>query len=353
MRSLYYICVLACLLSCVSSKKTARAPLLAFKFKGLAQGTTYGITYYSMDSIFTNKNFDSIFNSIDSSLSIYKPYSLISRFNEAGDEVVMDKHLKTVVERSLQIYKQTNGISDITVYPLVRAWGFGTKKVSSIPDSATILSILPCVGTDKIYIAGNRLVKKNPCVKIDVNGIGQGYTVDVIAHFLERNNIQNYLVEVGGEIRVKGSKQPGNVPFTIGIESPADDDEVDEPIVNKTLQLRQGAITTSGNYRRYYMSNGKVISHLVNPQTGYPIQNELISVTLFAPDAISADGYDNALMGMGLEKSFLFLRDHPELEAHFIYHTSMQKVADTATRGFYRMLEDSKQETSSKRNLTD
>lgn len=342
MKYFNYLGLFLLLAACVSTKRNIRVPLTGFHFSGIAQGTTWHITYYDDDSTVTKKQFDSIFISIDSSLSIYKSYSLISRFNTAPDEITMDEHLKQVIQKSLSIYKETNGISDITVYPLVREWGFGTKKLTVLPDSATIQSILPCVGADKIFVYQNRLVKKKPCVKIDVNGIGQGYTVDVIADFLESNHIQNYLVEVGGELRIKGHKQPGNIPFSVGIESPAEND-FDEPVVKKIIQVEKGAVTTSGNYRRYYESDGKVISHLMNPKTGYPLKNELISVTVFAKDAITADGYDNALMGMGLKNAFLFLEKHKEMEAHFIYHTSTGAVADTATKGFYKLFINSNQ----------
>ena len=336
MKSFYYILVSVWLTGCVAAKKMTTPLLGKFYFTGQAQGTTYQVTYFNEDSVLTNKHFDSIFNSIDSSLSIYKPYSLINKFNDAVNEIQMDEHLQAVIEKSIIISKQTNGVSDITVYPLVREWGFGTKKVTTVPDSATIRSILSCVGTDKIFIKGNRLLKTQPCVKIDVNGIGQGYAVDVIARTLELHHIQNYLVEVGGELRVKGSKQPGNKPFTVGIESPARN-SFDEPILQRIIQVKDGAITTSGNYRRYYESEGKIISHLISPATGYPLQNELISVTVFAEDAITADGYDNALMGMGLKDAITFLEKHPEMDAHFIYHTTSGAIADTATSGFYNL----------------
>ena len=342
MKYFNYLWLFLLLTGCVSTKRNIQASLVGFHFTGIAQGTTWHITYFADDSTVTKKQFDSIFISIDSSMSIYKPYSLISRFNTAPDGITMDKHLKRVVQKSLSIYKETDGISDITVYPLVREWGFGTKKLTALPDSATIQSILPCVGSDKIFVDHSRLIKKNPCVKIDVNGIGQGYTVDVIADFLESNRIQNYLVEVGGELRIKGYKQPGNIPFSVGIESPAEND-LDEPVIKKIIQVEKGAVTTSGNYRRYYESDGKVISHLMNPKTGYPLQNELISVTVFAKDAITADGYDNALMGMGLKSAFLFLEKHKEMEAHFIYHTVSGAISDTATKGFYKLFRNSNQ----------
>jgi len=310
--------------------------LLPFQFKGLAQGTTYHVTYYASDSVVTGKDLTNIFLRIDSALSIYKPYSIISRFNDAGEKIKMDAHVKNVLEKAAVINRETNGISDVTVYPLVEAWGFGPKSSQDVPDSSIIQKILPCVGAEKIEMTGDWLIKKEPCVKVDLNGIAQGYTVDVISAVLEQHGIRNYLVEVGGEIRSKGSKQPGNTAFKIGIEAPADN--FDETIIKRVVYLKNGAMTTSGNYRRYYESGGRMISHLINPKTGYPLNNELISVTVFASDAITADGYDNALMGMGLKNAFAFLEKHKDLEAHFIFRTQDGTVADTATNGFYNML---------------
>ncbi|MCW3116286.1 MAG: FAD:protein transferase [Chitinophagaceae bacterium] len=336
MKHLNFVWLLLFFPCCVSMKESPTG-LKEFHFAGFAQGTTWHITYFARDSFVRHEQFDSLFNKIDSSLSIYKSYSLISRFNEAPGEIEMDAHLKIVVQKSLEIYTETGGISDITVYPIVRAWGFGTQGRTELPDSATIKNLLPCVGSDKIFIDHSRLRKTKPCIKIDVNGIAQGYTVDVIADFLEKENIQNWLVEVGGELRIKGHKHPGHSLFQVGIESPADNSFA-EPIIKKIIQFEKGAVTTSGNYRKYFEKGGKVISHLMNPKNGYPVQNELVSVTVWAKDAITADGFDNALMGMGLENSFLFLRKHKNMEAYFIYHKPNGSVADTATAGFYKML---------------
>jgi len=334
MKYLIFSCLIFLSSFCVSVKRSS-ASFKEFYFNGVAQGTTYHITYFSADEYVTHNQIDSCFESIDSSLSVYKPYSLISKFNSAAHEVQMDFHLGVVVRKSLEIYRETGGISDITVYPLVRAWGFGTERPDKLPDSATIKNLLSCVGSEKIFIQNNHLVKTKPCIKIDVNGIAQGYTVDILADFLEKHHVQNYLVEVGGEIRVKGRKQPGNSLFQIGIESP-NDDNVGSPVMKRIVRISQGAITTSGNYRKFFEKDGKIISHLMNPKTGYTIQNELISVTVLARDAITADGYDNAFMGMGLKKSFLFLQHHKELEAYFIYRQPNGAVADTASRGFRR-----------------
>ena len=308
-----------------------------YHVNGHAQGTTYHITYYAPDSMFTQFQADSILDKLDSSLSNYKSYSLLSRFNTSAHGIVMDEHLKKVVKRSLSIWRDTGGESDITVAPLVQAWGFGPRKSTVLPGATAIKAILPCVGSAMLHLQGNKLVKDKPCVTIDVNGIAQGYSVDVIAGFLEKLGINNYLVELGGEIRVKGHKESPAELFTIGIERPGND-ALEDAGDSKLLKPDHGGITTSGNYRKSYTSGKRVISHLIEPHTGYPIQNEMISVTVWAADAITADGYDNALMAMGLEKARHFMRQHPEMEAYFIYRMPNGAIADTATAGFNKMM---------------
>jgi thiamine biosynthesis lipoprotein len=305
---------------------------------GKAQGTSYHITWYARDSTFGQQQIDSILAKIDTSLSIYNPQSLISKFNNSGKGVVMDAHLHTVFNKSMYTYRQTGGIFDITVQPLVQAWGFGPQKVNSLPDSATIKSLKTCVSSINLYTKGNTLLKKKPCTRIDVNGIAQGYSVDVIAGFLEAHGIQNYLVELGGEIRVKGFKQPGGEKMKIGIEAPGEDD-FQLSMISKVIAADRGAITTSGSYRKFYESEGKKITHIIDPRTGYPTQNELISVTVYASDAITADAFDNALMVMGLKKALQFVERRKDLAAHFIYRTATGAVADTASSRFYKLLQ--------------
>jgi FAD:protein FMN transferase len=305
---------------------------------GKAQGTSYHITWYARDSTFGQQQIDSILAKIDTSLSIYNPQSLISKFNNSGNGIAMDNHLHTVFNKSMYTYRQTGGIFDITVQPLVQAWGFGPQKVNGLPDSATIRSLKACVSSINLYTKGNTLLKKKPCTRIDVNGIAQGYSVDVIAGFLEAHGIQNYLVELGGEIRVKGFKQPGGEKMKIGIETPGEDD-FQLSMISKIITTDRGAITTSGSYRKFYESEGKKITHIIDPRTGYPTQNELISVTVYAPDAITADAFDNALMVMGLKKALQFVERRKDLAAHFIYHTKTGTIADTASSRFYKLLQ--------------
>lgn len=322
-----------CLYVCFSA--FAGLPVRKIQITGAAQGTTYHITYFANDSTVSKKQIDSILNRIDSSLSLYKPYSLINRFNRSGKGIIADEHLLNVTRKALNVYQTTGGLFDITVYPLTDAWGFGPVKTETLPDSSTIKRIMPCVSSRLLYLHDHQLLKHKPCVQLDANGIAQGYSVDVLAGFLERNHIQDYLVELGGEIRIKGRKRPGNDKMTIGIETPDDDTS---GIMYKIIRVDQGAVTTSGNYRRYHESQGQKISHLLDPRTGYPVRNELISVTVYAPDAITADAYDNALMAMGLEKAIAFVNSRNHLAAYFIYHRPDGTIADTASRNFSALI---------------
>lgn len=308
-----------------------------YRISGFAQGTSYHILYYATDSVVSRGQTDSIFVKIDSSLSIYKSYSLISEFNRSQSGIQVDAMLKEVVKKSLRIHKKTNGAFDITVQPLVQAWGFGAKRINSLPDSAQIKSLLGCVGSEHIRLKRNRLIKSKPCLGIDVNGIAQGYSVDLVASFLESKGIADYLVELGGEIRIKGKKRPSGESMAVGIESPGDDSSNPLPVTRR-IKLDHGAVTTSGNYRKFYQNGLKKITHLIDPKTGYPIQNEMISVTVVAKDAITADGYDNALMNMGLKEALTFVNKQKNLEAYFIYHKPDGSVADTASTGFYKLL---------------
>ncbi len=305
--------------------------------EGVAQGTTYHITYYSEKEGVSKFQVDSIFKAIDQSLSIYQPGSLINRFNESADGVLMDQHLSKVVRKSIHVFKASKGVFDITVLPLMQAWGFGANAKVESPDSLAIRSLLYCVGSGKLFIKGNYLKKRDACVMIDVNGIAQGYSVDVLAEFLDSKKVGNYLVEVGGEIRVKGKKYPGGSVMKVGIEAPSKA-ATDPQIIQHIVEIPGGAITTSGNYRKYHASNGKKITHLISPVTGYSFTNELLSVTVWASDAITADGYDNALMGMGLKDAFSFLKKHRGIEAFFIYQDDHGVVKDTATVKFYKQI---------------
>jgi len=306
-----------------------------FHLEGNAQGTTYHITYFSRDSLVSLVEINQVFSSLDSSLSLYKPHSLINKFNQSQKGVTVDAHLKNVVRRSLEVYTDTKGEFDITVKPLVQAWGFGASKPATPVNAASIQKALACVGSFRLSLKEDSLIKSTPCLEIDLNGIAQGYSVDYICSLLEQKGIDNYMVEIGGELRVKGQNKKTNHSFRIGIESPSDSFETP---LKKIVLLKSGALTTSGNYRKYRYSEGKKISHLINPKTGYPIKNEMISVTVFAKDAITADGFDNAFMGMGLTQTLRYLKNRKDLGAYLIYQKPDGSVVDTIAGIFPQIL---------------
>jgi len=317
---------------------TAYAPIpqhQSFNINGLAQGTSYHILYFAADSMVSKQEIDSIFDRIDSSLSLYKPYSLVNAFNSSASGAMVDEHLEKVVRKGIDTYKKTRGIFDITVYPLTLAWGFGARKPDSLPTTKQVKQLLQCVGSDKLSFRGRQLLKKKPCVQLDPNGIAQGYSVDRIAGFLQGRGVTNFLVEVGGEIRVQGKKPDGS-NMKIAIEVP--DPPYGFTLSEKLISISHGAITTSGSYRKYFESGGRLVSHILDARTGRPAVNELLSVTVFAADAITADAYDNALMVMGLKKAMLFVESRPDLAAHFIYRNREGTVVDTASSRFKKLM---------------
>ncbi len=308
--------------------------LKQYKIEGFAQGTDYAIMYYAPDSLATKAGIDSLLNEIDLSMSLYKKGSLINQFNKAGKAIKTDRFMNDVLKRSFEINQDTKGIFDITVAPLVQAWGFGPKEAKKEPDPGVIKSILACVGMKNLKLQNGRLSKLNTCVQIDLNGIAQGYSVDLIAAYLETKGIRQYVAELGGEIRISGPK-PNGEAMKIGVEGP---DKDGTPVIRHIAAINAGAITTSGNYRKFHQSGKKKISHLIDPKTGYPLDNEMISVTVYAKDAITADGYDNALMAMHLKDALAFVESRKTLEAYFVYHKKDGSVADTLTTGFKKLI---------------
>ena len=173
---------------------------------GLTQGTSYNISYYSINKKIEKSVIDSILAVIDSSMSLYKPYSLINKFNNSKQGVEIDDKFRIVLKKSLQVYDDTQGLFDITIAPLVQAWGFGVKEIDDYPTPSAIETIKKCIGSNLLKLNGSHLIKAKPCVKIDMNGIAQGYTVDVVADYLLDRGITRFVVEIGGELRIKWNK---------------------------------------------------------------------------------------------------------------------------------------------------
>ena len=304
----------------------------SFVIDGYGQGTTYHVKYYADQQQVSAVQIDSVLAVIDCSMSLYSESSLISKFNRIDqDAITIDEHMRNVIKRSFTISKKSKGIFDVTVQPLVALWGFGPQRISKLPDQRTIDSVLQYVGMEKLYLRGKYLKKRKPGIRIDLNGIAQGYTVDVLADFLEANNIKNYIVELGGEIRAKGHKELG-APFEIAIERPIGSEQN-----TFRLQLTDRAITTSGNYRRSFDNDGVKINHHISPFNGYPLQNSVASVTVIARTAMDADGYDNVFMALPPQQGIELAERLKEVEVYIIYKDG-QGYKELFSKGFSRYI---------------
>lgn len=307
-----------------------------YKIEGFAQGTTYVVKYYAKRETVNKNSIDSIMRAIDESMSLYLEQSLITKFNRSESGFKMDHHFMKVYNEACRISKETNGLFDATIAPLVQLWGFGPKKIEKLPDEMSIITALNCVGMNKIEKERMFLRKKVPCVKLDFNGIAQGYTVDLIASFLKQRKLKYFMVEVGGELYVNDIK-PNGQAFKIAIEGPLNS-ELNSNGIKHVIEVKRGAVTTSGNYQKYIMNGKQRISHHINPKTGYPLENEMVSVTVYAKDAMTADGYDNALMAMKVEEAIAFVARRRDIEAYMIYTKVNGELADTLSSGFKKMI---------------
>jgi thiamine biosynthesis lipoprotein len=331
MKSLLFTVVITLLLNgCTEEVKNT------ITLSGPAQGTTYNITYVAGAYANYRSAIDSIFKVIDQSLSTYQPGSIISQINR-NDTAEVDGHFKAVFNKSQAVAEITNGLFDPTVAPLVNAYGFGfTKKEMVTP--ALLDSLKKMIGYRHVWLDGNKLVKRFPEVMLDFNALAPGYTVDVLAAFLESKGIQNYLVELGGEVRSKGKKLDGSV-WTLGIEQPEDNPAEGAQLFTR-IQLGDHALATSGNYKNFYVEGGKKYSHIIDPATGYPAKNNILSATVIAPDCITADAYATAFMVMGLDKARAFVEAHPELQLSVFFIYDQQGITKTwLSRNFPALVE--------------
>ncbi len=297
---------------------------------GEAQGSTYSVKFISEGEQDLKPAFDSIFRAFDESMSTYKADSRISAVNVGDTAIKVDPMFISVLNRSFAMAEETQGLFDVTVGPLVDLWGFGKKTHLEI-DSVKIDSTKQFVGY-KMVTLNNDEVKIPKGFRIDFNGIAQGYTVDVIAAFLEKKGIERYMVEVGGEVRAKGLNRM-NEPWKIGIDKPSEEIDQDDRF-QVIVGLKDKALATSGNYRKFWVdqATGIKYAHTIDPISGFPARNQLLSATLIASNCMDADGYATACMVMGTEKALKFVETKPDLEAYLIYsdENGDWKVAQTS-----------------------
>jgi thiamine biosynthesis lipoprotein len=315
MRKITIIAVLSVFVmahGCLDSPKTG----IYSKMAGFAQGTSYHITCEVPDTIDLQPQVDSILQAFDRSLSSYDSNSVISKINR-NEDLTVDLLFTNVFIKSEEVFRASGGVFDITVMPLVNAWGFGPGKREPV-DPARIDSLLEFVGMEKVKIENGKIVKSDPRVQIDVNAIAQGYSVDIVAEFFEKMGSENYMVEIGGEIRAKGVNQNGRI-WRIGIDRPDFGNMIPGAELEAIVELKNKSLATSGNYRKFYEENGIKYTHSIDPETGYPSKHSLLSATIVTDDCMTADAYATVCMVGGLEKSKEILKSHPELEGFLIY----------------------------------
>lgn len=282
--------------------------------EGAIFGTFYHVTYQCDSSL--QEEIERELRRVDASLSPFNDSSVISRINR-GENMKPDSMFVHVFRLSKDISEATRGAFDITVAPLVNAWGFGFKNEKDITP-AKIDSLLQFVGFQKISLKEGEIVKQDPRVILDCSAIAKGYGSDVIAQTFERKGVKNYMVEIGGEIVVKGVNPKGK-KWKVGINKPVEDSLSEANVVQTILNVTDIAIATSGNYRNYYYRDGKKYAHTIDPHSGYPVQHSILSSTVLAKDCATADAYATAFMVLGLEASKEVLEVHPEIQACFIY----------------------------------
>ena len=312
------------------------------EIKGYAQGTTYSIKYLGKPDYNLKLSIDSMLSEIDSSLSTYKSFSLVSRVNNTDSVYQIDEHFYAVLSKSLEIYKTSNGSFDPTIKPLIDFWGFGDEKTQEIQyiDSLAILKILEQIGSDKVKIIDNfgksvdilekydskkeYFFSKPKGIKLDFNAIAQGYSIDVIAAFFLNKGITNFMIELGGEVRANGKNQQNQL-WKIGIDKP--EMNQNKRALKAILSLDNRSVATSGNYRKYYFTKGKPIFHTLNPKTGFPIYSNpiILSATVVANDCISADGYATAIMSAENMNMALNMINHNSIQAYLVYQDTITK----------------------------
>jgi len=284
-------------------------------------GTFYHMVYEHTGDDNLHEDIMAKLNEFDLSLSTYKPQSVISRVNNNDTSVVLDHYFLTTFKRGEEISRITDGAFDMTVAPLVNAWGFGFKNKLD-PEMIPVDSLLEVVGYTKVRLEGGKVVKDDPRIMFDASAIAKGYGVDVVADLLELNGVTNYMVEIGGEIRAKGKNDKGRI-WRVGIDKPIDDPSTMSREIQDVIQLGNGALATSGNYRQFYIKDGKKYAHTIDPRLGYPVQHSLLSASVFAPDCMLADAYATSFMVLGLEKSIELVEKDSLLKAYFIYTDSL------------------------------
>ena len=291
------------------------APVPFQKEEGAVFGTFYHLIYQNPESL--QPDVEKALALVDSSLSMFNPQSIPSRVNR-NEDVVTDTLFRRVFTLSREVSQTTGGAFDITVAPLVNAWGFGFKH-GELPDSAAVDSLRSLVGWQRISLdAEGRVHKDDPRMVLDCSAVAKGFGVDVVADLLRSRGVSNFMVEIGGEIVVSG-QNPQCQAWNVGVNRPDDDSLSVSQNLQTILPLTDCAMATSGNYRNYYEAGGRRLAHTIDPHSGYPVQHSLLSATVIAPTCAEADAYATSFMVLGLDSAKTILDRKNHLRAYLIY----------------------------------
>ena len=281
---------------------------------GMVFGTVYNITYECDSDL--HQTIKAELQKVDNSLSPFNEHSIITAINQNQD-VKPDEMFLTVFNKAMEISRETDGAFDITVAPLVNAWGFGFKNGIQ-PNRQQVDSLRRLIGYEKVTLKDDRIVKQSPDIMLDCSAIAKGFGSDVVARFLQQRGVKNFMVEIGGEVVTSGVN-PQRLPWRIGVTKPTDDSLSIKGEIQSVLNVTDLAMATSGNYRNFYYKGGKKYAHTIDPKTGYPVQHSLLSATVLAKDCATADAYATSFMVLGIDGAKKVLERHPELMAYFIY----------------------------------
>lgn len=285
-------------------------------------GTFYHAVYQCDSDLTSSINAE--LAKVDRSLSPFNPQSIITAVNQ-NKKVALNEMFLDVYELAMTISKETEGAFDITVAPLVNAWGFGFKNGIE-PSREQVDSIMEIIGYQKVSLEGGEIRKADNRMMLDCSAIAKGYGTDAVARLLRSRGVTNFMVEIGGEIVTSGVN-PEQEPWRVGISKPIDDPMGEENGVENIVNVTDKAMATSGNYRNFYYKGGKKYAHTIDPKTGYPVQHSILSATVFAKSCAVADAYATSFMVMGVEKAKQLLEKHPELMAYLIYSDQNGKNA--------------------------
>lgn len=295
------VLLVSALASCTQKKESV------VHLSGATMGTRYNVKYLPSEAIGSEqlqKEIDALLVHVNKLMSTYDPTSELSRFNQSRDDgpFPLSQGTLEVMHEAVRLGQLSDGILDVTVGPLVNLWGFGPKsRPVKVPSEELIYSTRQRTGLDKLLLLSGAAQKLDPELYVDLSTIAKGYGVDEIADLLERHGITHYLAEIGGEMRLSGDKG-NNQSWRIAVEKPI----TSERAVQRFLNIGNNAIATSGDYRNFYEENGVRYSHLINPKTGYPIQHNLVAVTVVHPSCMVADGLATAINVMGVERGLEF-----------------------------------------------